>query len=202
MVRKHSPEKKAKFLSSALKLFVEKGVQNTSTAEIAKAAGTAAGTLFIYFPTKQDLMDELVLTIGKQQSDHIKALLEPSLSVRDTFFTIWNGSVQWFLDHMEAYQYIQQVRDARVISEAVIQESNKFFDYYYDAIQKGLNESRIKAYPAALIGEFLYQDIVAIMTLIQMTPAPTQLEEIIRLGFEIYWDGIKAVENIPVGEKP
>jgi AcrR family transcriptional regulator len=130
MVRNLKPEKRANYLSSALKLLVANGVQNTSTAEIAKEAGTAAGTLFLYFPTKQDLLDALVLKIGQEQSDRINALLEPSLSARDTFFTIWNGSVRWFLENMEAYLYIQQVRDTGIISDATVQETNKFFLYY------------------------------------------------------------------------
>ena len=55
MARKLSTEKRAQYLSSALKLFVANGVKNTSTAAIAKEAGTAAGTFFLYFPTKQAL---------------------------------------------------------------------------------------------------------------------------------------------------
>lgn len=103
MVRELSTEKRERFLSAALKLFVANGVKNTSTAEIAKAAGTASGTLFLYFPTKQHLIHELVLMISKQQSDFINSLLNPSLSVRDTFFTIWDGSVRWLLENMDAF---------------------------------------------------------------------------------------------------
>ena len=192
MVRKLSPEKREQFLSSALKLFVQNGVQHTSTAAIAQAAGAAAGTLFLYFPTKQDLIHELILKIGREQSEYIKSLLEPSLPVRDTFFTIWRGSVQWFMDHMDAYQYIQQVRDSGSIAPEVIQESGKFFDYYYTAIQKGFSQDRIKPYPAELIGGFLYQDIVAVMNLIRMQTDPDKAEEAVQLGFDIFWDGIKA----------
>ena len=118
MVRKPSPERRTKYLSSALKLFVENGVQHTSTAAISREAGTAAGTLFLYFPTKQDLIHELLLEINKQHSAAIKALLKPSLSVRETFFAIWDGSIRWFLENQEAYQYIQQVRDSGLIDEA------------------------------------------------------------------------------------
>ena len=64
MIRKLALDKRENFLNAALKLFVANGVQNTSTAAIAKEAGTASGTLFLYFPTKQDLLDELV-RIGK-----------------------------------------------------------------------------------------------------------------------------------------
>ena len=104
------------------KLFVKKGVQNTSTAAIAKEAGSAAGTLFLYFPTKQDLIDELIFKISREQSEYIKAKLDLDLPARESFFTIWDGSVRWFLENMDAYLYVQQVRDSGIISEAAVQE--------------------------------------------------------------------------------
>lgn len=191
MVRKPAPDKRENFLKAALKLFVANGVQNTSTAAIAKEAGTAAGTLFIYFPTKQDLINELVLKIGRGQSDTLKTLLDPSLSVRDMFFTIWSSSIHWFLEHMDAYEYIQQVRDTVMVTEAVVRESAQFFGFYYDAIQKGLKEGAIKRYPADVIGGFLYQDIVAVMNILRAESNSRKQEELIQLGFDIFWDGIK-----------
>ena len=191
MVRNLNPEKRTRFLSSALRLFVANGVQHTTTAEIAQEAGTAAGTLFLYFPTKQDLMNALVMQIGQEQSDYIRMLLDPSLSARASFWAIWNGSVRWFLEHMDAYQYIRQIWEAGVITEAVVQESNQFFGFYYDAIQKGLAEGSIKPYPLEMIGGFLYQDIVAMMNLLRAQTDPARQEEVIQQGFAIFWDGIR-----------
>jgi len=192
MVRKPSPDKKEQLLSSALKLFVVNGVGNTSTNAIAKEAGVAAGTLFLYFPTKQDLIHELVLKIGKEQSETIKSLPGLSGSVKEIFFTIWEGSIRWFLDNIEAYQYVRQVRDSRLIADQVVRESEKFFDYYYVAIQKGLADGSIKAYPIELIGGLLYQDVVGVMNLIEAQSDPVKQNEYIDYGFEAFWDGIKA----------
>jgi AcrR family transcriptional regulator len=192
MVRELSPEKREAFLNSALKLFVANGVQHTSTAEIAKDAGTAAGTLFLYFPTKQDLLNALVIRISQQQSESIKSLLDPSLSVRDTFFAIWNGSIQWFLGNMEAYLYNQQVRDTRIIDATTIQESGSYLDYYLTAIQRGLKEGCIQPYAFDLIGGILYQDIVAMMNIVRSQTDPSQQAATIQQGFDIFWNGIKA----------
>lgn len=195
MGRTRHPERRERFLSAALKLFAANGVQQTSTAEIAKEAGAAAGTLFLYFPTKQDLIQALVLKISKEQAESIHALIEPSLSVRETFFAIWSGSLRWFLEHTEAYLYIQQIRDSGILPETVMQESGKFFDYYYNAIQKGLAEGLIQPYPAELTGGILYQDIVAVMNLIRAQPDPAIQAQYIRQGFEIFWNGIKQTEE-------
>jgi AcrR family transcriptional regulator len=194
MIRKLNPEKREGFLNAALKLFVANGVQNTSTAAIAKEAGTAAGTLFLYFPTKQELVDELVLQIGQALSEAIEAVLEPSLSAQETILAIWNGTIHWFQPRLEAYQYIQQVRDnSNLISEHAAQESGQFAGYYILALQKGLAEGVIKSYPMALVGEMLYHAIVAVMNLIKMEPDPAKQDEYIQAGFEIFWNGIKAV---------
>ncbi len=192
MVRKPSPEKRALFLDAALRLFVANGVQNTSTAAISQEAGTAAGTLFLYFPTKQVLIDELVLEIGKNQSESIQALLEPGLPARENFFRIWEGSIHWFLENRAAYQYFQQVRNSKLVSSNAIQESEKFFGYYFNAIQKGLEQGSIKPYPLELVGEMLYRDIEAVMNLVGLTEDPATQAEYIRSGFEIFWNGIKA----------
>ena len=195
MIRKLDPEKREIYLQVALKLFVENGVQNTSTAAIAKAAGTAAGTLFLYFPTKQDLIDELVLKVGRAQAEHMNTLLEDDFSVQETFTTILEGSIRWFMANVDAYHYIQQVRSTGIVSEGAVQESGKFYGYYYTAIQRGLAEDSIKPYPLALIGEVIYQHIVAIMSFILTQPDPAEQERYIQMGCDIFWSGIKGTED-------
>ena len=190
MVRERNPEKRERFLSVALALFAANGVQNTTTAEIAKVAGTASGTLFLYFPTKLDLINELVLTITKTQSTFIKSLLDPSLSVRDTFHAIWDGSVRWFLDHMDAYRFAQQVRDSSLIEEAVVVETGTYFSFYYETIRRGLEEGSIKPYPIDMIGGFLFQEIVAMTEYIRQEADATAREISIEQGFDLFWDGI------------
>ncbi len=191
MVRELSDDKRERLLKAALRLFAADGIQNTSTAEIAGEAGVASGTLFLYFPTKQHLVNELVILVSKQEAEHINRLLTPSMSVRDTFFAIWDGSIRWLLEHLDVFEYSQQVRHSGLISEAATLESGKTFSFYYEAIQRGLQEGSIKPYPIDLIGGFLYQDIVAVMNHIRIQPDQNTLTETIQKGFDLFWDGIK-----------
>ncbi|MCE1253948.1 MAG: TetR/AcrR family transcriptional regulator [Anaerolineae bacterium] len=192
MSRELSPEKKALYLETALKLFITHGVNHTSTAEIAKQAGTAAGTLFLYFPAKQDLINELVLGISREQSLYIRSLLSTDLPSRQAFFQIWQGSIDWFLLHLDAYLYIQQIRDSNLVPETVIQQTALDLVYYFETIQKGFKEGALKPYPPELIGEILYQDIVAVMNHIKRLHDPQEQKRIALMGFEIFWNGICA----------
>lgn len=47
-------------LGAALELFVEKGFAATKTEEVASRAGVAKGTLYLYYPSKEDLLKAVV----------------------------------------------------------------------------------------------------------------------------------------------
>ena len=61
-------DKKTAIMEAVLKLFTERGFHGTSTAQISKEAGVATGTLFNYFPTKEDLINSLYIEVKGQLS--------------------------------------------------------------------------------------------------------------------------------------
>ena len=65
-------------LDAALELFVEKGFAATRSEEVAARAGVSKGTLFLYFPSKEELF---------------KAVITESLAGR---FTEWNAEFEAF----------------------------------------------------------------------------------------------------------
>jgi len=67
---RNKQEKRRRILAAAGRLFRRKGFAATTTQEIATAAGIAAGTLFLYARSKEDLlllvfMDEMQEVIGR-----------------------------------------------------------------------------------------------------------------------------------------
>jgi TetR/AcrR family transcriptional regulator, cholesterol catabolism regulator len=50
-------DKEARIRAAALELIRQKGYEVTTTAEVAERAGIAAGTLFLYVKTKEELLD-------------------------------------------------------------------------------------------------------------------------------------------------
>jgi TetR/AcrR family transcriptional regulator len=56
--RKH--DRPGELLEAALDLFVEKGYAATRVEEVAARAGVSKGTLFLYFPSKEDLFKAVV----------------------------------------------------------------------------------------------------------------------------------------------
>ena len=62
-------EKRGRIIAAARALFTHKGFEATTTQEIAEAAGVAAGTVFTYARTKEDL---LILVFHDEMMDVVE----------------------------------------------------------------------------------------------------------------------------------
>jgi AcrR family transcriptional regulator len=58
--RRRKEARPAELLEAALKLFVEKGFAATRSEEVARAAGVSKGTLYLYFPSKEELLKAVI----------------------------------------------------------------------------------------------------------------------------------------------
>ena len=70
-------------LKSALKEFSRKGISATTTEDIAKAAGVAHGTVFVHFPTRDDLLNQVIIDFGMLIDSEFKKLSRRGGGVRD-----------------------------------------------------------------------------------------------------------------------
>ena len=55
-----------RLVMTAMRLYSEKGYQSTSVAEILRAGGANSGSLYHFFPTKQDLLIEVLRTLSRR----------------------------------------------------------------------------------------------------------------------------------------
>jgi AcrR family transcriptional regulator len=78
-------DKLRRIKSSALELFVSKGFDDTTTREIASAAGVGLGTVFVYAETKRDL---LFLIVNDDLEDCVNRSIQACSAERSLFQNI------------------------------------------------------------------------------------------------------------------
>src|SRR5213082_438073 len=54
--RSATSDKRTRIMDAAIKVFAERGFHSATVAEIARAAGVADGTIYLYFKGKDDLL--------------------------------------------------------------------------------------------------------------------------------------------------
>lgn len=138
MARDKGPDKRQRILDAALKVFAERGFYNAKVSEVARAAGVADGTIYLYFENKDDLLiqlfedrmeyiirrlnDELERTQGTPL-EKIRSLihLHVDLAVHDPdlaeFITVELRQSGKFIREYENPQFVEYLRKLRDIIE-------------------------------------------------------------------------------------
>src|SRR5690349_11466175 len=97
MAKQKIEDKQKAILEAAVSVFAARGFWDTPTSLISKTAGVADGTLFTYFKTKDDLIQEIYLDIKRELAGEIMDGLSAYDSVKDKMRHIWNCYIDWGL---------------------------------------------------------------------------------------------------------
>ncbi len=76
-----TPDKRERILKAAIKVFAKNGFYATRVSEIAKAAGVADGTIYLYFKNK----DDVLITIFEEGIEQLLAILRRVAESNDAF---------------------------------------------------------------------------------------------------------------------
>lgn len=101
-------DKRERLLQTALELFVSQGFNDTPTSKIAKEAGIATGTLFYFFPTKDELIISLYLKLKGQAAESINAALAEVKSTKEIIRTYYTESLKWSLRNPNEFLFLAQ----------------------------------------------------------------------------------------------
>lgn len=107
---KDMPVGKKKVLAAALELFSNKGFHATTTAKIAQLAGVSEGTIYKYFPSKNELLKQLLtpLFLKIKNNFFIKVQNYHNLTELVSFFV--EDRVQFVINNFSLFKlFIQEV---------------------------------------------------------------------------------------------
>ncbi|MGE0220405.1 TetR/AcrR family transcriptional regulator [Mycolicibacterium sp.] len=99
-------------MAVARDLFVAKGYQATSVADVARAAGVVGNAVHWYFPTKDDLFAAVLASIF---ADHKSAAETDSASPRDRLIATLSANQQLSGLHRDAYQRMENSGAVRAV---------------------------------------------------------------------------------------
>ncbi len=143
-------EKHEKILKSAVKVFAKNGFHNSTISEIAKAAGVADGTIYLYFRNK----DDILIRLFEERMEAVNSEFRKALDAQGDPVAKLEMFITAYIEYMEKRRAL-----AEVIS-VELRQSNKFMKEYvptkfaeflnlvseiiHDGIEKGIFRKGIK----------------------------------------------------------
>jgi AcrR family transcriptional regulator len=186
VARPKSNGKRKAILDAAFLIFAERGVGNTPTAAISAAAGISEGSLFTYFHTKAELINELYLEMRSDFSREMAEFPERQ-DARTRLRYIWDGFLSVGIGQPDRLRVIRQIR----ASGKLLKENEKASGMILETLNAVRDAVLNGAFHDAPI-EFMVLQLrgQAEATIEFILAHPEQEKSCRELGFELLWRGL------------
>ena len=140
-------EKENKLLSTAFKLFTQKGVDNTSIQDIADKAGVGKGTFYLYFKDKYEIRDKVIADYSQKLFNKALTALDKSYinNFEDQIIFIINYILDELTKNKIVLKLVAKNLSLGLYNNTISKLSNLENDNasIYDKFVKRLNENNI-----------------------------------------------------------
>jgi AcrR family transcriptional regulator len=185
-------DKREKLLQTALELFVSQGFYDTPTSKIAKEAGIATGTLFYFFPTKDELIISLYLALKRQAADHINEALSGVKATKEVIKTYYVESLKWSLHHPNEFSFLAQFSNSPYLKKIGAEQTSVQIEPVLQLFRAAIAEQQIADLDVALLYALISNQVFGVHQYLSATPFTLQEQHnIMENTFAMFWKMIE-----------
>ena len=187
MARPKSEGKRAAILAAAITLIALDG-PGAPTSKMAQLAGVAEGTLFTYFASKDELLNQLYLSLKQELKAAMLVGYPAGAAPRDRLHHVWRQLLAWGVGDPARRKVLAQLSTSDKISAHNKDVGMRSFDDVTDLVRDCVTHPLLRGQPtmfaAALLGA------ISETTLDFMLKDGANAEQYSAAGFETFWHAI------------
>ncbi|MFD1604489.1 TetR/AcrR family transcriptional regulator [Flavobacterium artemisiae] len=156
-MRPLDPDKRAKILQSVYTLTGRQGLASVNIAGISKTAGIAAGTLYIYFKNKEEVVQLAYAAVEDRMAHAMYSNFDINSPIRQSLKQIYINMLNYRLNNYDETIFIDQYQQSGYIQlnfDKQLAEYEKQNRPLYELLAKGQHEGIIKEVDAIILISF------------------------------------------------
>jgi AcrR family transcriptional regulator len=182
--------KKAAVLQAALGLLSEQGFQGSPMSQIAQRANIGVGTIYRYFSSKEDLINDLYIDVKTRLAQHILGNYSASRDVHASFLVLLRNIVDYFIENPAELIFMEQYANSPLITAATREEGLRMFAPVNHLFARAKDENLLKELPMEMLSTLAYGSTISLVKLklfgkVKLDGAT------IDAGVDAIWDAIK-----------
>ena len=185
-----SIDKRTALLKATLSLVNNGGIQSASMAKVAKIANVSPATIYLFFESKQELVNQLYLDVKGSFAEAAFREQKSDDEVKKSFEKIWIAMAAFKLEHKEEASFLSQCDNTPMIDEETRQEGLKYLSPLFDLWSKGIKEGIIKDISPYLLYAFTIYPMAFLMNMDNRALCPLG-ENVLKKAFQVAWDSIR-----------
>jgi len=146
--------KREAILKATLKMVNNHGFHAAPMSMISKQAGVSPGTIYLYFESKEALVNTLYAELKAKFAEKIFNGYNLDMSVSDGFRVIWHNVLTYKYNEPEEALFIEQCDNTPTISETNRHKGVLAIQPLYDLWERGQREGIIKPFSRIMLFSF------------------------------------------------
>ncbi|MFQ6042935.1 MAG: TetR/AcrR family transcriptional regulator [Candidatus Poribacteria bacterium] len=194
MERLSQSPKRRQILDAAVKVFAQNGFYNSKVLDIAKEAGVANGTVYLYFPSK----DDILISIFEEQMGELIDYIEREIQKESGSLNKLRRLVSMQMHLIETNSELTELLLVELRQSKKFLRSNatdmmsKYIDMIGDVLKEGIAEGVInKNLDVTILGTMLFSAVEGLATRWILEGASYSLDKAADTVIKVFLNGIK-----------
>lgn len=189
---KPKDDEKLRAIGEATFALVEQtGLSGLTMAAIAREAGVATGTLYVYFKSKEELMVALYEQAKTTTTASLMQGDDPKAPFRSRFQRMWMNWLDYRLAHYAQVVFLEQYYNSPWFSEESRNLSARLIKDWVDLVESAKAQQILKDVPTVLLINSFAGSVRETANLLR-SGALSRTDKNLAMAFGLCWDGIKA----------
>ena len=184
-------DKKQAIFDSMLEMVKEHGFHACPMSTLAKKAGVAAGTIYHYFESKEQLIQELYVF----SSDRIiKAMFEgddEGKPYKERFFNFWMNLYRFYVSNPDVLFFFEQFYHSPYNTNRHEKKHDRFHEHLFAFIGEGVRQDCFRKVNPEILGVMVHSNIRTAARIKGFGKIKMGEQELSQIS-QVLWDGLTA----------
>ena len=183
-------DKRTAILGATLSLIAKNGFHGTAMSQVVKESGVSAGTIYHYFESKDELIDELYKTIKRDFAETILKDFDQNQPLRAQVRQIFESTFRYYIQRPQESAFIEQYSRSPYYRPEIEMEMAQYYMPAVECIIRGKQEMILKDFPDAVIIS-LTLDVATSLAQKQAAGFIELTDELIDRVIDALWEAIR-----------
>src|SRR5690625_1113416 len=180
-------DRKKLIINAATESFSKYGYKATTMDQVAKLANVGKGTIYTFFKNKEELFNEIMMSLLQDMEEAATKSIDPQLPFKDNVHQALYSMLEFRLEHKLTIKLFQEDREigTPVVQEAMQKMEDVILNFIKDKVETAIHKQEIKPCDPELTAFIFLKVYIALIFDWEKNHQPLNKQDIAPL-FDLY----------------
>ncbi len=174
---------------AAVHVVIQSGLGSASVARIAARAGVSVGTMYLYYPNKDELLQEVYLEIKQEFHQFVMAKIDPQQTSAHNLRAMWFAIYEHLVLRPDDFVFSELVSAAHLLDAAHQDQIERLAADMVQVLHRALADGTLQDLPVTVLRALLIAPATHLARQAAMQCKPLKAD-VVELAFDALWRAV------------